>query len=132
QAKLASVQQERDAATEKMQKLQDELQNLRLYYGLHKALSNEAGLRDDYHARLSDLQEQVKERDVLVDAAQRENARLKEQMQHAHAQNRVMSTQLEHNAQEKKHAQEANMKLERLVNVLRRKITGLGTKYDDL
>ncbi|XP_033108959.1 mirror-image polydactyly gene 1 protein-like, partial [Anneissia japonica] len=80
QVQLQSTKQERDIAITKARKLEEELQNLRMYYSLHKSLSQEANLRDKFNNTLGNIEEQVKARDEVLVKAQKDKNHLASQL----------------------------------------------------
>merc|ERR1711970_823629 len=57
QAQLEATRKERDVALTKVRKLQEELDEVRVFYSLHKSLSQEADLRDQFNTTLGNYTE---------------------------------------------------------------------------
>ncbi|XP_021361703.1 mirror-image polydactyly gene 1 protein-like isoform X2 [Mizuhopecten yessoensis] len=128
-AKLAAVTQERDMALSQIKQLKDEIMTIRIYYSLHKSLSQ------DSHDQLNTYQsgssklgidtsgegDQVRKESntsvAQLRAAEHENIQLEADLQ-----------KLEHSHQDSK---DKIVKLERLVDILRRKLKGLELERDE-
>ncbi|XP_033734074.1 mirror-image polydactyly gene 1 protein-like isoform X2 [Pecten maximus] len=128
-AKLAAVTQERDMALAQIKQLKDEIMTIRIYYSLHKSLSQ------DSHDQLNTFQsgsskvggdssgdgvQEKKESNTSVAqlrAAEHENIQLEADLQ-----------KLEHAHQDSK---DKVVKLERLVDILRRKLKGLELEREE-
>ena len=72
-SQLTSVKKSKDLLKNKVSKLEEELQSLRLFYNLHQSLSQEASLRDQYDKQVSELSERLKQREAELLASQHEN-----------------------------------------------------------
>ncbi|KAL2790007.1 mirror-image polydactyly gene 1 protein isoform 4, partial [Daubentonia madagascariensis] len=126
QAKLLSMQQARETAVQQYKKLEEEIQTLRIYYSLHKSLSQEENLKDQFNHTLSTYEEALKNRESIVSITQQQNEELATQLQQALTERANMELQLQHATEASKVASEKVQKLERLVDVLRKKV-GAGT-----
>lgn len=125
-AKLLSMQEAREAAVEQYKKLEEEIQTLRVYYSLHKSLSQEENLKDQFNHTLSTYEEALKIRENIVSITQQQNEELATQLQQALTERANMELQLQHAVEDSQVASEKVQKLERLVDVLRKKV-GTGT-----
>uniref|UniRef100_A0A8D2I7Z3 Mirror-image polydactyly 1 n=1 Tax=Urocitellus parryii TaxID=9999 RepID=A0A8D2I7Z3_UROPR len=126
QAKLLSMQEAREAAIEQYKKLEEEIQTLRVYYSLHKSLSQEENLKDQFNHTLSTYEEALKNRENIVSITQQQNEELATQLQQALTERANMELQLQRAVEDSQVASEKVQKLERLVDVLRKKV-GTGT-----
>nr|XP_012622503.1 mirror-image polydactyly gene 1 protein isoform X2 [Microcebus murinus] len=126
QAKLLSMQQARETAVQQYKKLEEEIQTLRVYYSLHKSLSQEENLKDQFNHTLSTYEEALKNRESIVSITQQQNEELATQLQQALTERANMELQLQHAVEASQVASEKVQKLERLVDVLRKKV-GTGT-----
>ncbi|XP_048218939.1 mirror-image polydactyly gene 1 protein isoform X1 [Perognathus longimembris pacificus] len=125
-AKLSSMQQAKETAVEQYKKLEEEIQTLRVYYSLHKSLSQEENLKDQFNHTLSTYEEALKNQENIVLITQQQNEELATQLQQAQAEQANMELQLQHAIEASHVASEKIQKLERLVDVLRKKV-GTGT-----
>ncbi|XP_067389977.1 mirror-image polydactyly gene 1 protein [Emydura macquarii macquarii] len=125
-ANLLAMEQERETAVQQNKKLEEEIQTLRVYYSLHKSLSQEVSLKDQFNCTLSTYEDALKNREDIVTITYRQNEQLATQLQQALTEQTNMEVKLQ---QALEASQEANKKvqtLERLVDVLRKKV-GAGT-----
>ncbi|XP_058522340.1 mirror-image polydactyly gene 1 protein isoform X2 [Ochotona princeps] len=125
-AKLLSMQQAREMAVQQYEQLEEEIQTLRVYYSLHKSLSQEEHLKDQFNHTLSTYEEALKSRESIVSITQQQNEELAAQLQQALSERAHMQLQLQLAVEASRMASEKVQKLERLVEVLRRKV-GTGT-----
>ncbi|XP_076797971.1 mirror-image polydactyly gene 1 protein isoform X2 [Arvicanthis niloticus] len=125
-AKLLSMQQARESAVEQYKRLEEEIQTLRVYYSLHKSLSQEENLKDQFNHALSTYEEALKNRESVVSITQQQNEELATQLQQALTEHADMELQLQCAVEASQAASEKVQKLERLVDVLRKKV-GAGT-----
>lgn len=125
-AKLLSMQQARETAVQQYQKLEEEIQTLRVYYSLHKSLSQEENLKDQFNHTLSTYEEALKNRESIVSITQQQNEELATQLQQALTERAHMELQLQRALEASRAASEKVQTLERLVDVLRKKV-GTGT-----
>lgn len=72
-SQLSSVKKSKESFQAQVNKLEEELQSLRLFYNLHQSLSQEASLRDQYDTQVFDLTERLKQRETELLASQHEN-----------------------------------------------------------
>lgn len=125
-AQLLSTQQERDSALQQSKKFEDEIQTLRVYYSLHKSLSQEASLKEQFQSTLSTYEDALHSKEGIVSLANLHNDQLITQLQLALSERANMEAQLQQSFEAQKEANEKVQKLERLVDVLRKKV-GAGT-----
>ncbi|XP_045360257.1 mirror-image polydactyly gene 1 protein isoform X2 [Camelus bactrianus] len=126
QAKLLAMQQARETAVQQYRKLEEEIQTLRVYYSLHKSLSQEENLKDQFNHTLSTYEEALKNRENIVSITQQQNDELATQLQQALTDRANMELELQHAVEASRAANDKVQKLERLVDVLRKKV-GTGT-----
>nr|KAF6485958.1 mirror-image polydactyly 1 [Rousettus aegyptiacus] len=126
QAKLLAMQQARETAVQQYKKLEEEIQTLRVYYSLHKSLSQEENLKDQFNHTLSTYEEALKSRENIVFITQQQNEELATQLQQALTDRANMELELQHAVEASQAASDKVQKLERLVDVLRKKV-GTGT-----
>lgn len=120
--KLLSMQQARETAVEQYKRLEEEIQTLRVYYSLHKSLSQEENLKDQFNHALSTYEEALQNRESLVSITQQHNEELATQLEQALTQQASMELQLQCVLEVSQAANEKVQKLERLVDVLRKKV----------
>ncbi|XP_003792048.3 mirror-image polydactyly gene 1 protein [Otolemur garnettii] len=125
-AKLLSMQQARETAVEQYKKLEEEIQTLRVYYSLHNSLSQEENLKEQFNHTLTTYEEALKNREVIVSITQQQNEELAAQLHQALTEKANMELQLQEAVKASQVASEKVQKLERLVEVLRKKV-GTGT-----
>ncbi|XP_060068442.1 uncharacterized protein LOC132548593 [Ylistrum balloti] len=131
-ARLAAVTQERDISTREIrvnQQLKDEIMTIRIYYSLHKSLSKDSNDQvNTFQSGNSNLGrdgnreggQEKKESNTSV-------AQLRE-VEHENIQLEADLQKLEHAHQESK---DKIVKLERLVDILRRKLKGLELEQEE-
>ncbi|XP_041514458.1 mirror-image polydactyly gene 1 protein [Microtus oregoni] len=120
--KLLSMQQAKETAVEQYKRLEEEIQTLRVYYSLHKSLSQEENLKDQFNHALSTYEEALKNRESVVSITQQQNEELATQLEQALTQQANMELQLQCALEVSQAANEKVQKLERLVDVLRKKV----------
>ncbi|XP_073656644.1 mirror-image polydactyly gene 1 protein isoform X6 [Tursiops truncatus] len=125
-AKLLAMQQARETAVQQYKKLEEEIQTLRVYYSLHKSLSQEENLKDQFNHTLNTYEEALKSRENIVSITQQQNDELATQLQQALTDRANMELELQHTIEASRAANDKVQKLERLVDVLRKKV-GTGT-----
>lgn len=125
-AKLLAMQQARETAVQQYKKLEEEIQTLRVYYSLHKSLSQEESLKDQFNHTLNTYEEALKNRENIVSITQQQNDELSIQLQQALTDRANMELELQHTVEASRAANDKVQKLERLVDVLRKKV-GTGT-----
>ncbi|XP_045144057.1 mirror-image polydactyly gene 1 protein isoform X2 [Echinops telfairi] len=94
-AKLLSMQQAKEIAVQQYKKLEEEIQTLRVYYSLHKSLSQEENLKDQFNHTLSTYEEALRNREDIVSITQQQNEALATQLQEAAAQQATLELQLQ-------------------------------------
>ncbi|XP_016835450.1 mirror-image polydactyly gene 1 protein isoform X1 [Cricetulus griseus] len=94
-AKLLSMKQARETAVEQYKRLEEEIQTLRVYYSLHKSLSQEENLKDQFNHALSTYEEALKNREHVVSITQQQNEELAAQLEQALTQQANMELQLQ-------------------------------------
>ncbi|XP_053528503.1 mirror-image polydactyly gene 1 protein isoform X4 [Artibeus jamaicensis] len=94
QAKLLAMQEARETAVQQYKKLEEEIQTLRIYYSLHKSLSREENLKDQFNHTLSTYEEALKNRENIVSITQQQNEELATQLQQALADRANMELEL--------------------------------------
>ncbi|KAF6131502.1 mirror-image polydactyly 1 [Phyllostomus discolor] len=125
-ARLLAMQEARETAVQQYKKLEEEIQTLRVYYSLHKSLSQEENLKDQFNHTLSTYEEALKNRENIVSITQQQNEELATQLQQALADRANMELELRRAVEASQAANDRVQKLERLVDVLRKKV-GTGT-----
>ncbi|XP_030415101.1 mirror-image polydactyly gene 1 protein isoform X2 [Gopherus evgoodei] len=125
-AKLLVIQQERETAVQQNKKLEEEIQTLRVYYSLHKSLSQEVSLKDQFNCTLSTYEDALKSSEDIVTITHRQNEQLATQLQQALTERINMELKLQQALEASQEANEKVQTLERLVDVLRKKV-GAGT-----
>ncbi|GAB5572806.1 mirror-image polydactyly gene 1 protein isoform X1 [Prionailurus iriomotensis] len=125
-AKLLAMQEARETAIQQYKRLEEEIQTLRVYYSLHKSLSQEESLKDQFNHTLGTYEEALKNRENIVSITQQQNEELAIQLQQALTDRANMELELQHAMEASQAANDKVQKLERLVDVLRKKV-GTGT-----
>ncbi|XP_043842426.1 mirror-image polydactyly gene 1 protein [Dromiciops gliroides] len=125
-ARLLAMQQDRETAIQQYKKLKEEIQTLRIYYSLHKSLSQEESLKDQFNCTLSTYEDALKNREDIVSITHQQNEELAIQLQQALTERANMELKLQQALEASQEANEKVQKLERLVDVLRKKV-GAGT-----
>ncbi|XP_055412672.1 mirror-image polydactyly gene 1 protein isoform X6 [Bubalus kerabau] len=95
-AKLLAMQQARETSVQQYKKLEEEIQTLRVYYSLHKSLSQEENLKDQFNLTLSTYEEALKNRENIVSITQQQNEELATQLQQALTDRANMELELQH------------------------------------
>ncbi|XP_010630963.1 mirror-image polydactyly gene 1 protein isoform X3 [Fukomys damarensis] len=93
--KLLSMHQAKETAVEQYKKLEEEIQTLRVYYSLHKSLSQEENLKDQFNHTLSTYEEALKNRESIVSITQQQNEELAAQLQQTLTEQANMELQLQ-------------------------------------
>ncbi|XP_066550077.1 mirror-image polydactyly gene 1 protein isoform X2 [Amia ocellicauda] len=125
-AELQAAQAERDLALKNAKKLEEEIQTLRVYYSLHQSLSQEASLKEQFDSTLSSYEEALRSKEGVASLASLHKDQLLAQLQTSLAQHSQSQAQLQQAQEAHREANEKVQKLERLVDVLRKKV-GAGT-----
>ncbi|XP_041070683.1 mirror-image polydactyly gene 1 protein isoform X3 [Carcharodon carcharias] len=121
-AQLLTTQKERDGALQRCKKQDEEIQTLRLYYSLHKSLSQEASLTDQFNIALGTYDDALRASKGIMSATHHQNEDLANQLQLAVAEQVNMGIKLQQALEAKNELNEKVQKLERLVDVLRKKV----------
>ncbi|XP_053131032.1 mirror-image polydactyly gene 1 protein isoform X6 [Hemicordylus capensis] len=124
--KLLAMQQEREAAVQQYKGLEEEIETLRVYYSLHQSLSQEVNLKDQFNSTLMTYEKALKNREEIVSMLLLQNEELVAQLQQAVEERANMELKFQQALETSQEASEKLQKLQRLVDVLRKKI-GAGT-----
>ncbi|XP_032999069.1 mirror-image polydactyly gene 1 protein isoform X1 [Lacerta agilis] len=124
--KLMAMQQEREAAVQQYKELEEELQTLRIYYSLHQSLSQEVNLKDQFNATLITYEKALKNREDVVSMLLLQNEELTTHLQQVAEERANVELKFQQALEASQEASEKLQKLQRLVDVLRKKI-GAGT-----
>ncbi|XP_072842493.2 mirror-image polydactyly gene 1 protein isoform X1 [Pogona vitticeps] len=124
--KLLAMQQEREATAEQYKNLEEELQTLRIYYSLHQSLSQEVNLKDQFNSVLLTYEKALKNREDIVSMLLLQNEELTTQLQQTVEERANMELKFQQALEASQEANEKLQKLQRLVDVLRKKV-GAGT-----
>uniref|UniRef100_A0A2D4M9F9 Mirror-image polydactyly 1 n=2 Tax=Micrurus spixii TaxID=129469 RepID=A0A2D4M9F9_9SAUR len=122
QEKLLVMQQEREAAIHQNKSLEEELQTLRIYYSLHQALSQEANLKDQFKSTLITYEKALKNKDDIVSMLFLQNEELVTQIQQMAAEKTSIELKFQQTSDALQETTGKLQKLQRLVDVLRKKI----------
>ncbi|XP_010630961.1 mirror-image polydactyly gene 1 protein isoform X2 [Fukomys damarensis] len=109
--KLLSMHQAKETAVEQYKKLEEEIQTLRVYYSLHKSLSQEENLKDQFNHTLSTYEEALKNRESIVSITQQQNEELAAQLQQTLTEQANMELQLQRAVEASQVANEKAQKL---------------------
>ncbi|XP_060543399.1 mirror-image polydactyly gene 1 protein isoform X2 [Pantherophis guttatus] len=120
--KMLAMQQEREAAIHQFKSLEEELQTLRIYYSLHQALSQEANLKDQFNSALVTYEKALKNKDDIVSMLFLQNEELVTQLQQMAAEKTSIELKFQQTSDALQDTTEKLQKLQRLVDVLRKKI----------
>jgi len=126
QAQLKSAIREKEESENRARQLKEELENVRVYYSLHKSLSQEQGLRDQFNATMDNFEEKLRTKEGEIQLAQRSYDEVVAKMNALVREKSVLASQLKETLQQLKEEKTRADKLERLVTVLRKRITGSG------
>ncbi|XP_067847565.1 mirror-image polydactyly gene 1 protein isoform X2 [Heptranchias perlo] len=121
-AQLLTTQKERDSVFQQCKKQDEEIQTLRLYYSLHKSLSQEASLTDQFNFALGTYNDALRASEGIMSATHQQNEDLANQLQLAVAEQANLEIKLQQTLEAKNELNEKVQKLERLVDVLRKKV----------
>nr|XP_060615009.1 mirror-image polydactyly gene 1 protein [Anolis sagrei ordinatus] len=124
--KLLAMQQEREVVVQQYKSLEEELQTLRIYYSLHQSLSQEASLKDQFNSALLTYEKVLKNREDIVSMLLLQNEELATQLQQTVEERTNMELKFQQALEASQQANEKLQTLQRLVDVLRKKI-GAGT-----
>ncbi|XP_018419985.1 PREDICTED: mirror-image polydactyly gene 1 protein [Nanorana parkeri] len=119
---LSFLQHDEDKVIEDYKRLEEELQNLRVYYSLHQSLSQEINLKEQFNRAMNLYDEALQNREELLSITQQQNQELALQLQELQTQNSELQESLRRASVTKQEMEEKEHKLERLVDVLRKKV----------
>ncbi|XP_054018202.1 mirror-image polydactyly gene 1 protein isoform X1 [Dryobates pubescens] len=125
-AQLMALQQEKEAALQQCKKSEEEIQTLRIYYSLYKSLSGGMNLKDQLSCSFGTSEGGLQGREDVVTLAYRQIEDLAAQLQQAQSEQKDTELKLKKALEASQEANEKVQKLERLVEVLRKKV-GAGT-----
>uniref|UniRef100_A0A6I8ST88 Mirror-image polydactyly 1 n=2 Tax=Xenopus tropicalis TaxID=8364 RepID=A0A6I8ST88_XENTR len=121
---LTFLQQDKDKVNENYKKLEEELETLRVYYSLHQSLSQEASLKEQFSKAVSLYEEALRNREEALGITQRQNQELCHQLQQAQNQCAELQGSMRRATACQQESEDRIHKLERLVEVLRKKVGG--------
>ncbi|KAM6393149.1 mirror-image polydactyly gene 1 protein isoform 2-T5 [Pluvialis apricaria] len=125
-ADLIALQQEKEAALQQCKKLEEEIQTLRVYYSLYKSLSEGMSLKDQLNCTFGTSEGGPQGREGVVTLTYHQIEDLAAQLQQARSEQKDTELKLQKALEASREANEKVQKLERLVDVLRKKV-GAGT-----
>ncbi|XP_063803919.1 mirror-image polydactyly gene 1 protein isoform X3 [Pseudophryne corroboree] len=125
QAPPPFLQHDQDKVIEEYKTLEEELQNLRIYYSLHQSLSQEADLKEQFSRAMTLYDEALRNRAELLRITRQQNEELGFQLYEVQSQNTEMKESVRRATAGQQEMEEKVQKLERLVDVLRKKV-GVG------
>ncbi|XP_031449696.1 mirror-image polydactyly gene 1 protein [Phasianus colchicus] len=125
-AEMIALQQEKEATLQQCRKLEEEIQRLRVHYSLHKPLSQGVSLNDWLRCAFITSEGGLKDREDIVTITYGQLKDLGAQLQQAQSEHQDTKLKLQKALEALKEANEKVQKLERLVDVLRKKV-GAGT-----
>ncbi|XP_010129398.1 PREDICTED: mirror-image polydactyly gene 1 protein, partial [Buceros rhinoceros silvestris] len=125
-AELVALRQEKEAALQRCKKLEEEIQALRVYYSLHKSLSEGMSLKDQPNCTFGTSGGGLQGREDVVTLTYRQIEDLAAQLQQARSEQKDTELKLQKALEASREANEKVQRLERLVDVLRKKV-GAGT-----
>lgn len=116
------LQHNQDTLIEDYKKLEEEIQTLHIYYSLHQSLSQEVDLKEQFSRAINLYDEALKNRGELLRVTQQQNEMLECQLREAQSQNSELKDSLRKATACQKEMEDKAHKLERLVDVLRKKV----------
>ncbi|XP_074398757.1 mirror-image polydactyly gene 1 protein isoform X2 [Zonotrichia albicollis] len=125
-AELIALQQEKEAALQQCKKLEEEIQTLRVYYRLYKSLSEGLSLKNQPSCAFSTSEGGLQGREDVVTLTYGQIEELAAQLQQTRCEQKDTELKLQKALEASQEANEKVQKLERLVDVLRKKV-GAGT-----
>uniref|UniRef100_A0A8C5J6P8 Mirror-image polydactyly 1 n=1 Tax=Junco hyemalis TaxID=40217 RepID=A0A8C5J6P8_JUNHY len=125
-AELIALQQEKEAALQQCKKLEEEIQTLRVYYRLYKSLSEGLSLKNQPSCAFSTSEGGLQGREDVVTLTYGQIEELAAQLQQTRCEQKDTELKLQKALEALQEANEKVQKLERLVDVLRKKV-GAGT-----
>lgn len=126
QTQSVQAQQERDLALKKSKRLEEEMETIRVYYSLHRSLSQEQSLRDQFNQTMDSFETRLRARDSDIQQAQRSYDEVVEKLKAVSQERTSLAKQLEEASKNRRREKERADKLERLVGVLRKRISDSG------
>ncbi|XP_075700546.1 mirror-image polydactyly gene 1 protein isoform X2 [Rhinoderma darwinii] len=122
QAPVTFLQHNQDKLIEDYKKLEEEIQTLHIYYSLHQSLSQEVNLKEQFSRAISLYDDALKNREELLRVTQQQNEDLGRQLREAQSQNSELKESLRKATACQTEVEDKAHKLERLVDVLRKKV----------
>ncbi|KAM5129119.1 mirror-image polydactyly gene 1 protein isoform 2-T3 [Mantella aurantiaca] len=122
QVPMSFLQHDEDKVVENYKRLEEELQNLRVYYSLHQSLSQEVNLKEQFSLAMTLYDEALQNREELLSINQQQNQELGFQVRELQTQNAELQESLCRTSTTQQEMEEKQHKLERLVDVLRKKV----------
>ncbi|KAM5129117.1 mirror-image polydactyly gene 1 protein isoform 1-T2 [Mantella aurantiaca] len=119
---MSFLQHDEDKVVENYKRLEEELQNLRVYYSLHQSLSQEVNLKEQFSLAMTLYDEALQNREELLSINQQQNQELGFQVRELQTQNAELQESLCRTSTTQQEMEEKQHKLERLVDVLRKKV----------
>ncbi|KAL4656468.1 mirror-image polydactyly gene 1 protein isoform X1 [Arapaima gigas] len=119
---LEAVRKERDWAVEQSQKMEKEIQALHFYISQHHSLSQEPGMTEQFKSILNSFPEALCSGEAQASEAHLHSQQLLGHVQLLASEYRSTQAQLQHAQEAEREAKEKVQKLERLVEVLRKKV----------
>ncbi|XP_075700545.1 mirror-image polydactyly gene 1 protein isoform X1 [Rhinoderma darwinii] len=121
-APVTFLQHNQDKLIEDYKKLEEEIQTLHIYYSLHQSLSQEVNLKEQFSRAISLYDDALKNREELLRVTQQQNEDLGRQLREAQSQNSELKESLRKATACQTEVEDKAHKLERLVDVLRKKV----------
>ncbi|XP_042724053.1 mirror-image polydactyly gene 1 protein [Lagopus leucura] len=125
-AELIALQQEKEDTLQQCRKLEEEIQRLHVHYSLHKPVSQGVSLNDWLHCAFITSEGGLKDREDIVTITYGQLKDLAAQLQQSQSEQQDTELKLQKALEALKEANEKVQRLERLVDVLRKKV-GAGT-----
>lgn len=119
---LSFLQHDENKVVEDYKRLEEELQNLRVYYSLHQSLSQEINLKEQFSQAMTLYDEALQNREELLSINRKQNQELGLQLRELQNQNVELQESLRRASSTQQEMEERQHKLERLVDVLRKKV----------
>uniref|UniRef100_A0A7N4P7B2 Mirror-image polydactyly 1 n=1 Tax=Sarcophilus harrisii TaxID=9305 RepID=A0A7N4P7B2_SARHA len=119
--KLLSMQEDRETVIQQYKKLKEEIETLQIYYSLHKSLSQEESLKDQFNCTLSTYEDALKNREDIVSITHQQNEELAIHLQQALTERTNMELKLQ---QALEASQEASEKVQKIVIPEKEPVTG--------
>ncbi|XP_033636481.1 mirror-image polydactyly gene 1 protein-like [Asterias rubens] len=121
-SQLEATRQERDIAVSKVRKLQEDLDEVKVFYSLHKSLSQEADLRDQFNNTIGSFEEEAQVRSHALGQMQKTNSQLNAQLKQQQNERNAMAAQLQQALIAQQNSQTKLKEQDRLISVLRKKV----------